>query len=118
MSLDDYSGLVWKDLIAGVADSAIESLPDWVIESCRRQTRGDHEPGQVQGLRRGRWRVGNAYLAAGREEEWLALAAIVLVPSPAAILQAGDSNESARGVGDSSGCNTATSWRGGSGVSH
>jgi len=62
-------------LVGRVADAAIESHPDWVIESCRRQAeeimnqgRSKDYDGAVDWLAK----VRDAYLAAGREEDWLA----------------------------------------------
>jgi hypothetical protein len=134
---DPFGGLV-----ARVADAAIESHPEWVIETCRRQAEEIMNQGRSKDYDEAvDWleKVQDSHLAAGREEEWVAiprgahrpppaqvqaaadarglevapgstrcrssllrnaLAAIILRPSPAAILLAGDCTESARGVGD------------------
>jgi uncharacterized Zn finger protein len=63
------------DLIARVADAAIESHPDWVIESCRKQAEGIMNKGRSKDYDEAvDWlvKVRDAYVAAGREEEWLA----------------------------------------------
>lgn len=61
-------------LVARVADAAIESHPQWVIDTCRRraeeimdQGRSKYYDEAVSWLAKAR----DAYLLAGREEEWL-----------------------------------------------
>jgi uncharacterized Zn finger protein len=60
-------------LVARVADAAVESHPDWVIETCRKraeeimnQGRSKHYAEAVSWLEK----VRDAYLVDGREEEW------------------------------------------------
>jgi uncharacterized Zn finger protein len=63
------------DLVARVADAAIESHPDWVIETCRRQAEEIMNQGRSKYYDEAvDWltKVQGAHLAAGREEEWLA----------------------------------------------
>jgi uncharacterized Zn finger protein len=63
------------DLVARVADAAIESHPGWVIETCRRRTEEIMNQGRSKDYDEAvDWlaKVRDAYLAAGREEEWLA----------------------------------------------
>ena len=63
------------DLVARVADAAIESHPDWVIETCRRRAEEIMNQGRSKNYEEAvDWlaKVRDAYLAAGREEEWLA----------------------------------------------
>lgn len=63
------------DLVARVADAAIESHPDWVIETCRRRAEEIMNQGRSKTYDEAvDWlaKVRDAYLAAGREEEWLA----------------------------------------------
>jgi uncharacterized Zn finger protein len=62
-------------LVARVADAAIESHPDWVIETCREEAeeimnegRSKYYDEAVTWLAKAR----DAYLAAGREQEWQA----------------------------------------------
>ena len=62
-------------LVAQVADAAIESHPDWVIETCRRpaeeimdEGRSKHYDEAVNWLAKAR----GAHLATGREEQWRA----------------------------------------------
>ncbi len=62
-------------LVARVADAAIESHPDWVIETCRGEAeeivnegRSAHYDEAVVWLEKAR----DAHLAAGREQEWQA----------------------------------------------
>jgi uncharacterized Zn finger protein len=62
-------------LVARVADAAIESHPDWVIETCREEAEEIMNEGRskyydevVTWLAKAR----DAYLAAGREQEWQA----------------------------------------------
>jgi uncharacterized Zn finger protein len=62
-------------LVARVADAAIESHPDWVIETCRRpaeeimnEGRSKHYEEAVSWLAKAR----DAHLASGREQEWRA----------------------------------------------
>lgn len=64
-----------ETLVALVADTAIESHPDWVIGTCTRKAEGIMEEGKskyygeaVSWLAKAR----DAYLAAGREDEWRA----------------------------------------------
>ena len=67
---DPFGGLV-----ARVADAAIETHPDWVIETCRRQAEEIMNQGRSKDYDKAvDWlaKVRDAYLAAGREEEWLA----------------------------------------------
>jgi uncharacterized Zn finger protein len=68
-------GNSFGDLLARVADAAIETHPDWVIETCRRQAEEIMNQGRskdydeaVDWLAKAR----DAHLVAGREEEWLA----------------------------------------------
>jgi uncharacterized Zn finger protein len=63
------------DLVARVADAAIESHPDWVIETCRRRAEEIMNQGRSKDYDDAvDWlaKVQDAHLAAGREEEWLA----------------------------------------------
>jgi uncharacterized Zn finger protein len=63
------------DLVARVADAAIESHPDWVIETCRRRAEEIMNQGRSKDyVDAVDWlaKVQDAHLAAGREEEWLA----------------------------------------------
>jgi uncharacterized Zn finger protein len=62
-------------LVAKVADAAIESHPEWVIETCRRpaeeimdESRSKYYDEAVNWLAKAR----DAHLAAGREEQWRA----------------------------------------------
>ncbi len=62
-------------LVARVADAAIQSHPDWVIETCRRpaeeimdEGRSKHYDEAVNWLAKAR----GAHLASGREQEWRA----------------------------------------------
>jgi uncharacterized Zn finger protein len=67
---DPFGGLV-----ARVADAAIESHPDWVIETCRRRAEEIMNQGRSKDYDEAvDWlaKVQDAHLAAGREEEWLA----------------------------------------------
>jgi uncharacterized Zn finger protein len=67
---DPFGGLV-----ARVADAAIESHPELVIETCRRQAEEIMNQGRSKDYDEAvDWlaKVQDAYLAAGREEEWLA----------------------------------------------
>lgn len=66
-------GRVVSDLVARVADAAIESHPGWVIETCRGPAeeimddgRSKHYDNAVNWLAK----VRDAYLSAGREDEW------------------------------------------------
>ena len=68
-------GVPFGDLVARVADAAIESHPDWVIETCRRQAEEIMNQGRSKDYDEAvDWlaKVQKAHLAAGREEEWLA----------------------------------------------
>jgi uncharacterized Zn finger protein len=63
------------DLVARVADAAIESHPDWVIETCRRRAEEIMNQGRSKVYEEAvDWlaKVQDSLLAAGREEEWLA----------------------------------------------
>ena len=63
------------DLVARVADAAIESHPDWVIETCRRRAEEIMNQGRSKVYDEAvDWleKVQDSHLAAGREEEWLA----------------------------------------------
>jgi uncharacterized Zn finger protein len=63
------------DLVARVADAAIESHPDWVIETCRRRAEEIMNQGRSKDYDKAvDWlaKVQHSLLAAGREEEWLA----------------------------------------------
>jgi uncharacterized Zn finger protein len=63
------------DLVARVADAAIESHPDWVIETCRRRAEEIMNQGRSKDYDEAvDWlaKVQHSLLAAGREEEWLA----------------------------------------------
>jgi uncharacterized Zn finger protein len=60
-------------LVARVADAAVESHPDWVIETCRKraeeimaQGKAKYYAGAITWLEK----VRDAYLRDGREEEW------------------------------------------------
>lgn len=67
---DPFGGLV-----ARVADAATETPPDWVIETCRRRAEEIMNQGRSKDYDEAvDWpaKVRDAYLAAGREEEWLA----------------------------------------------
>ncbi len=64
-----------RPLVAQVADAAVRSHPDWVIEVCRRpaeeimdEGRSKHYEEAAEWLAKAR----EAHLAAGREEEWRA----------------------------------------------
>lgn len=60
-------------LVAQVADSAVESHPDWVIETCRKQAEQIMEQGRSKYYAEAiTWleKVRAAYLFDGREEEW------------------------------------------------
>jgi uncharacterized Zn finger protein len=73
---DPFGGLV-----ARVADAAIETHPDWVIETCRRQAEEIMNQGRSKDYDKAvDWlaKVRDAYLAAGREEEWLAYLALLI----------------------------------------
>ncbi len=62
-------------LVARVADAAIESHPEWVIETCRWQAEEIMNQGRSKYYDEAvDWlvKVQDAHLAAGREEEWLA----------------------------------------------
>jgi uncharacterized Zn finger protein len=62
------------DLVARVADAAIESHPDWVIETCRRRAEEIMNQGRSKDYEEAvDWlaKVQDSLLAAGREEEWL-----------------------------------------------
>jgi uncharacterized Zn finger protein len=62
-------------LVAMVADAAIESHPDWVIETCRKPAEGIMDEGRSKHYDEAiDWlaKVRDAYLAAGREEQWRA----------------------------------------------
>ncbi len=62
-------------LVARVADAAIESHPDWVIETCRKPAEGIMDEGRSKHYDEAiDWlaKVQDAYLAAGREEQWRA----------------------------------------------
>jgi uncharacterized Zn finger protein len=66
---DPFGGLV-----ARVADAAIESHPEWVIETCRRRAEEIMDQGRSKAYDEAvDWlaKVQDAHLAAGREEEWL-----------------------------------------------
>jgi uncharacterized Zn finger protein len=68
---DPFGGLV-----ARVADAAIESHPEWVIETCRRQAEEIMNQGRSKDYDEAvDWleKVQDSHLAAGREEEWVAL---------------------------------------------
>jgi uncharacterized Zn finger protein len=61
-------------LVARVADAAIESYPDWVVETCRKKAeeimdggRSKYYEDAISWLEKAR----EAYLTSGREEEWL-----------------------------------------------
>lgn len=61
-------------LVARVADAAIESYPDWVVETCRKKAeeimdggRSKYYDDAISWLEKAR----AAYLSSGREEEWL-----------------------------------------------
>ena len=61
-------------LVARVADAAIESHPDWVIETCSRRAEEIMDQGRSKAYDEAvDWlgKVQDAHLAAGREEEWL-----------------------------------------------
>jgi hypothetical protein len=73
------------DLVARVADAAIESHPDWVIEPCRRQDEEIQAQPAVE------------YLLSVSSRQQSLLRQML---EPAAILLACDGNESAKGVGD------------------
>ncbi len=67
------AGSFAEPLVARVADAAIESHPDWVIETCRRpaeeimdEGRSKHYDEAVSWLAKAR----EAHLASGREQEW------------------------------------------------
>ncbi len=67
---DPFGGLV-----ARVADAAIETHPDWVIEACRRQAEEIMDQGRSKAYDEAvDWlaKMRDAHLAARREEEWLA----------------------------------------------
>ena len=60
-------------LVEQVADAAIESHPDWVIDASRKQAEGIMDNGKAQYYRAAaNWlaRVRAAYHATGREQEW------------------------------------------------
>jgi uncharacterized Zn finger protein len=60
-------------LIGRVADAAVESHPDWVISTCRRQAEEAMDEGRSRRYTEAiSWltRVRAAYHAAGREGEW------------------------------------------------
>lgn len=60
-------------LVAQVADAAVESHPDWVIETCRKQAEQIMEQGRSKYYAEAiTWleKVRAAYLFDGREEEW------------------------------------------------
>ncbi len=60
-------------LVAQVADSAVESHPDWVIETCRKQAEEIMEQGRSKYYAEAiTWleKMRDAYLFDGREEEW------------------------------------------------
>jgi uncharacterized Zn finger protein len=62
-------------LVGRVAEAAIESHPEWVIETCRRQAEKIMNQGRSKEYDEAvDWlaKVQDAHLAAGREEEWLA----------------------------------------------
>jgi uncharacterized Zn finger protein len=62
-------------LVARVADAAIETHPEWVIETCRRQAEEIMNQGRSSDYDEAvDWlaKVQEAHLGAGREEEWLA----------------------------------------------
>lgn len=62
-------------LVARVADAAIESYPEWVIETCRKPAEGIMGEGRSKHYDEAiDWlaKVRDAYLAAGREEQWRA----------------------------------------------
>jgi uncharacterized Zn finger protein len=68
---DPFGGLV-----ARVADAAIESHPEWVIETCRRQAEEIMNQGRSKDYDEAvDWleKVQDSHLTAGREEEWVAL---------------------------------------------
>ena len=61
-------------LVARVADAAIETHPDWVIETCRKKAEGIMDEGRSKHYEDAvSWleKVRAAYLSSGREEEWL-----------------------------------------------
>jgi uncharacterized Zn finger protein len=63
----------FETLVAQVADAAVESHPDWVIETCRKQAEQIMEQGRSQYYAEAiTWleKVRAAYLFDGREEEW------------------------------------------------
>jgi uncharacterized Zn finger protein len=69
------AGSLVGSLVAQVADAAIESHPDWVIETCRgpaeeimNEGRSKHYEEAVSWLAKAR----DAHLASGREQEWRA----------------------------------------------
>ncbi|MBA2441366.1 MAG: SWIM zinc finger domain-containing protein [Rubrobacter sp.] len=71
----EAAGSFVGSLVARVADAAIESHPDWVIETCRRpaeeimnEGRSKHYEEAVSWLAKAR----DAHLASGREQEWRA----------------------------------------------
>jgi uncharacterized Zn finger protein len=67
---DPFGGLV-----ARVADAAIGSHPEWVIETCRRQAEEIMNQGRSKDFDEAvHWleKVQDSHLAAGREEEWVA----------------------------------------------
>lgn len=58
-----------------VADAAIESHPDWVIKTCRKQAEQIMDEGRSKHYDEAvRWlaKAQDAYLAHGRREEWQA----------------------------------------------
>ncbi len=60
-------------LLEQVAEAAIESHPDWVIETCRREAEEIMDEGRSRHYDEAvRWlaKVPDAYLADGREGEW------------------------------------------------
>jgi uncharacterized Zn finger protein len=68
-------GYPFGDLVARVADAAIESHPNWVIQTCRRQAEVIMNQGRSRDYDEAvAWlaKVRDASLAAGREEEWRA----------------------------------------------
>jgi uncharacterized Zn finger protein len=63
----------FETLVAQVADAAIESHPEWVIDACRKQAEEIMDEGRSKDYAEAvTWlaKVRDAYLAAGREEEW------------------------------------------------
>jgi len=63
------------DLLGQVADAAIESNPDWVIKTCRKQAEEIMDEGRSRHYDEAmRWlaKARDAYLADGRPEEWRA----------------------------------------------